>query len=220
MKQLLPRVGWSLMAILALGLVLTALPPYLSLNPVLSRIRLNPAVALQFPILVIHATTGGLALLLGPLQFLGSLRAKYPLVHRTMGRIYLISVLVGGLAALFSALSSTGGFAAQVGFSFLAVIWLYSAYRAYAAIRQGHIQLHRVWMTRNYALTFAAVILRFWLAIGAFILHFPFNQVYTSSAWLSWILPLLVVEWFINQRLVQLLAVKKELLPGQKEVTL
>jgi hypothetical protein len=31
MKQLLPRVGWSLI----LGLVLTALPPYLSLNPVL-----------------------------------------------------------------------------------------------------------------------------------------------------------------------------------------
>jgi uncharacterized membrane protein len=209
MSQLARRIGWGLMALLAIGIALVFAAPYLSLNPAVSRITLNPSATLQFPILVVHATTGGLALMIGPFQFLSRLRAKRPALHRLLGRIYLICILIGGLAAFFSALVSISGFVAQFGLGFLAIIWLYSAYRAYETIRRGQIQLHRIWMTRNYTLTFAAVIFRFWLLVGAVLLRLPFHEVYASAAWFSWILPLLVVEWFINQRLLQALTVRQ-----------
>ncbi|QBD80749.1 DUF2306 domain-containing protein [Ktedonosporobacter rubrisoli] len=208
MAQLVRRIGWGLMALLAIGIALAFAAPYLSLNSAVSRIPLNPAVTLHFPILVIHATTGGLALVIGPFQFLRRLFAKRPALHRTLGRIYLICILLGGLAALFSALVSTSGFVAQFGLGFLAIIWLYSAYRAYETIRKGHIQLHRIWMRRNYTLTFAAVIFRLWLLVGALLLRIPFHAVYDTATWFSWILPLLVTEWFINQQLLQALAVR------------
>jgi len=203
MTQLTRRIAWGLMAFLAIGIALAFAAPYLSFNPAVSKIPLNPAVTLHFPILVIHAVTGGLALLIGPFQFLDRLRMKRPMFHRLLGRVYLICILVGGIAALFSALNSLNGFVVQLGFTLLAVIWLYSAYRAYAAIRQRRIQLHRLWMMRNYALTFAAVIQRLWLVVGLVLLKLPFNEVYASSAWASWILPLVVVEWFISQRPLQ-----------------
>jgi hypothetical protein len=65
-------------------------------------------------------------------------------------------------------------------------------------------------MTRSYSLTLAAVILRVWLLLGTSLLQLPYHEVFISVAWGSWILPLLVVEWFTNQRLLQTLANMKD----------
>lgn len=212
-RTIAPRIGqlgWGLMALLAVGIAIIFASPYLTFNPAVSRLGLNPAIPIHFVVLAIHAGSAGIALLIGPFQFLTSLRTRKPLVHRTIGRTYLICVLIGSVFAFFSALFSVSGFIAQVGFVFLAVVWFYSAYKAYRAIRQGHIQLHRVWMIRNYSLTFAAVILRLWIVLGAIILHLPYKDVYSTSAWISWILPLVIAEWFINQQLLQSLTFKKD----------
>ncbi len=209
MTSLARQLSWGLMALLAIAIAIIFAGPYLSFNPAVSRLGLNPAIPIHFVVLAIHAGASGIALLIGPFQFLTRLRTKYPIVHRTTGRAYLVCVLIGSVFAFFSALFSVSGLVAQIGFAFLAIIWFYSAYQAYSAIRQRHIQLHRVWMIRNYALTFAAVILRLWLVIGDFVLHLPTREVYTSSSWVSWTLPLIFVEWFINQRLLQSLALKK-----------
>jgi uncharacterized membrane protein len=210
MTQRVRQLGWGLMAFLAIGSAILFAGPYFSFNPAVSRLPLNPAIPIHFVVLAIHAGASGIALLIGPFQFLTRLRTRNPLVHRTTGRVYLICVLIGSVFAFFSALFSVSGFTAQVGFAFLAVIWFYSAYQAYSAIRQGHIQLHRAWMIRNYALTFAAVILRLWLGLGDVVLHLPYQDAYFVSAWVSWILPLVVAEWFINQRLLQSLALKRD----------
>jgi hypothetical protein len=116
-----------------------------------------------------------------------------------LGRIYLGSVLVGGVMAFFSAIFSVSGLVARVGLLMLAAAWLYSAVRAYSAIRARQIQLHRIWMVRNYALTFAAVVLRVILGVGM-LLPVPFSELYPISVWGSWTIPLLVAEWFIVQR--------------------
>jgi uncharacterized membrane protein len=52
-------------------------------------------------------------------------------------------------------------------------------------------------MMRSYALTFAAVTLRIYLGLGVPIAGIPFEQVYTFSAWASWVVNLLVVEWLL-----------------------
>lgn len=202
---------WGLMALLAIAMTAYAVSPYLAFNPALSRIPLNPAVAWHFTILTIHALTGGVALLIGPWQFLPRLRSRYPTLHRICGRVYMLCVAIGSLAALYSALVSVDGFVAQAGFTFLAILWFYSVAQAYRAIRRGQIQLHRVWMVRNYALTFAAVILRIWLGLGIvflLLIHHMYgavtaSPVYVSAAWGAWVLPLVCVEWFMNARLLR-----------------
>ncbi len=211
------RLGWGSMAIIAIGVAIYFATPYLLFNPALSRLRLNPSVSLHFPILATHAGMAGIALLIGPFQFLSPLRAKYPSVHHLIGRIYIVCVFIASIAAFFSALFSVSGLVAQVGFMTLDVLWFYSICQAYVAIRRGQIPVHRVWMTRNYALTFGAVLLRAWLYGGIALTMLTHStsktalaDIYSTSAWISWVVTLAVAEWVFNQRLLQTLFVKPE----------
>jgi hypothetical protein len=60
------------------------------------------------------------------------------------------------------ALMAYGGLPAQMGFAFLSILWLSTGFMAYKRIREKKVLIHRQWMIRNYALTFAAVTLRLW----------------------------------------------------------
>lgn len=148
----------------------------------------------------LHVFASIFAIVLGPLQFSSRLRRSRAIVHRWIGRLYLfIGVLIGGLSGLYMATLAYGGTVARLGFTLLALTWLYSGYRAYAAIRQRRIEEHRRWMVRNYALTFAAVTLRLYLPLGM-IAQVPFDLVYPTVAWICWVPNLLVVEWFLRRR--------------------
>ena len=99
-----------------------------------------------------------------PFQLLRrSTTRRYVRLHRWVGRVYLVGVLVGGLGGLYMAPLAYGGLSTRVGFGLLAVLWLFTGAMAYARIRARQIESHRRWMIRNYALTFAAVTLRLWL---------------------------------------------------------
>jgi hypothetical protein len=111
-----------------------------------------------------------------------------------MGRIYLVSVLFGGLAGLALATVSQGGVVAHLGFASLAVLWLFTAVRGYLRIRVGDDGNHRRWMIRNYALTFAAVTLRYYLP-AALVCGVPFAIAYPAISWLCWVPNLIVAEW-------------------------
>jgi hypothetical protein len=89
---------------------------------------------------------------------------------------------------------------------------------AYRAIRVGHMEEHREWMTRNYGLTFAAVTLRLWLFVligtqmGALETTYKgnmeliFAEVYPVVMWLPWVPNLLFAEYWVNRRRVKLAA--------------
>jgi len=203
-------LAWGVMTFLAIGIALYAVSPYLTFNPARSRIPLNVTVPLHFLVLTIHAAAGGFALLIGPFQFLPRFRQRFPEAHRLFGRIYIICILISSIMAAYSALVSVDGFVAQTGFILLAVSWFYSIVQAYLSIRSGQVQLHRIWMVRNYALTTAAITLRLWVGGGAIYLalthqmptKLTFTPLYSTAAWISWIVPLVFAEWFINQRLL------------------
>ena len=97
---------------------------------------------------------------------------------------------------------ATGGLASQIGFSFLATLWLFSGYRAYVNIRQGNIQVHREWMIRNYALTLAAVTLRIYTRTF-FLMGMTLPDFHSTNAWLCWVPNLIVAEWLISQSRVR-----------------
>jgi hypothetical protein len=86
-----------------------------------------------------------------------------------------------------------GGLPARLGFGCLAVLWLYTGYRAYRAIRTRDLASHRRWMVRNFALTFAAVTLRLWLP-AAVVSGVRFEIAYPAIAWLCWLPNLMVAE--------------------------
>ncbi|MCB1692974.1 MAG: DUF2306 domain-containing protein [Pseudomonadales bacterium] len=143
-----------------------------------------------------HVLGGATVLLLGGFQFWGGLRRSFPALHRNMGRVYLVFVLVGGIGGLLIAPKSDGGVSAHVGFGLLAVIWLFSGLQAYLAIRRGDVATHRAWMIRNFSLTFGAVTLRVYLgAMTAF--GIPFEEAYPTVAWVSWVPNLILVEWYL-----------------------
>lgn len=146
-----------------------------------------------------HIGFGGLALWSGCTQFLPRFRQKRLAVHRTLGKIYITSVLLSGTAGLGIALAATGGLPAQLGFGALAVLWLYTTTQAFLSIKRKEVALHQQWMTRSYALCFAAVTLRLWLPLllGAF--GMSFSVAYPIIAWLCWVPNLALAEWMIRR---------------------
>ena len=111
----------------------------------------------------------------------------------------VLAVLAGGLAGLYFAPTSTAGTVGRVGFTTLAIFWLYSGTRAFLAIRRGNVQEHRRWMLRNYALTFGAATLRIELPL-LIIGGLSFSAAYTLVAWISWVPNWLVVEAWLRRR--------------------
>ena len=93
----------------------------------------------------LHFFGGAVALLVGPWQFRRSLRTRYIGVHRTLGKLYLLGVVTGGIASLVLAPRATGGFPAGAGFGLLGLLWLTTATAAYRAIRRREICEHERW---------------------------------------------------------------------------
>jgi uncharacterized membrane protein len=148
-----------------------------------------------------HVVGSGVALLLGGFQFLRRIRTASPDLHRWMGRIYLIAVLIGGIGGAVLAGRADGGLVAKLGFFLLSVVWLVSGWQAYAAARRGEITAHQLWMTRNFALTFAAVTLRLYLGIMTGALGIDFAEAYPAVAWICWVPNLIIAEWLLARRI-------------------
>jgi uncharacterized membrane protein len=146
-----------------------------------------------------HIFGASVALALGPFQFSTRLRTSRISLHRWLGRLYLgVGVMIGGLSGLYMASHAFGGSVARFGFACLAAAWLYSGVRAYLAIRSGSVAVHRVWMVRNFALTFAAVTLRLYLP-GATMAGIELEVAYPYIAWLCWVPNLVAAELLLNE---------------------
>ena len=148
---------------------------------------------------LMHISAAPIALVIGTFQVMPKVRRANKAVHRWLGRIYALAILIAGIGGLGIGLTAIGGPVAQVGFSALAVAWLGTTAWAVTLAMQGHFAQHRVWMIRSFALTFAAVTLR--LQIVGFQLagiNYP-----DASLWLAytcWIPNFMVAEWLIRTR--------------------
>jgi len=195
---LLKKTGWSIMLFLAVLVSLYA-SLYLTLDPEVFFPKQKMVYMAHITMLIIHIVASMLAILIGPFQFLPGIRKGRLLkLHRWLGRTYLLSVLFGGLSGLYMAQLAYGGPIARLGFTALAILWLFSGFRAYKHIRNKEIERHREWMTRNYALTFAGVMLRVWNPIFDAI-GIDFTTGYMVVAWLAWVPNLIVAQWMISR---------------------
>ena len=195
--RLVTRIGWTLVCLLSLAFA--AYATIISLNVGRSPGESGPASFLIHPWLgVVHGAGGAIALAVGSFQFLHAVQVRTRL-HRTLGWIYIASVVASGFAALVLALDSGGGLATTIGFGALALAWLVTLTRAMAAIRGRQVQRHREWMIRCFALTFAAVALRFILPLLIFGLGIDDEPSYRIVSFACWIPNLTAAEWWIRR---------------------
>ena len=145
-----------------------------------------------------HIVPGGLALLIGWLQFSKKIRFRKPQIHRAIGKTYVFAVLISGLCGLYIAQFGTGGVSNRIGFSLSALFWLGSTILAFNAIKNGKIQIHQEFMIYSYAICFSAVTLRFWLPLLMTLTN-DFNYSYKIVGWLSWV-PNILIAYLIIQR--------------------
>lgn len=208
---------WGLMLFFALLVGIAAIAPYATLdlanlNNNTATVRFINATPLKQTGLYLHAFASGVALFVGPFQFLVGLRQRRPHVHRWIGRAYLVSIFLGGLGAFIIAPGIRSGLVGEFGLIFLGLLWWWTVWEAYRAIRAGRVEEHREWMMRSYALTFSAVTLRLWLGLliasqvpaldtkygGDF--DALFIEAYRVVMWMAWVPNLIIVEGLIQRR--------------------
>lgn len=211
------RVGWTWVALSSLAIAVYAVTPYLT-TPLheLAGDAVGLAGAYEdqpawvHAAFYVHIVGGGVALLVGPLQFWRWLRERARVVHRAVGRVYLVAVLVGGVASLALAPVNSAGMVGFAGFGTLAVLWIGTAWRGYRAIRSGDVRSHQAWMIRNFSLTYAAVTLRLWTGVlvaaqspwivtGADA-DAAFTNAYAVVPFLAWIPNLVLAEVLVRRR--------------------
>lgn len=208
------QLRWMLpLALVCVAFVAFALPPYLTLDPSQSRLPgLREGFPLYYPLLVTHIFFGSVALLTGCVQVWPWFRQRYPSAHRMIGRVYVFGgVLPAGIAVLGVAPLSSTGFVSQVGNTMLALLWLPITIAGYRMARQRRFAEHREWMIRSFALTTSIVVNRLWL-VPLIVVLAPqvdttfggdqtavINAAAGASVWLSWVVNLLVAEWWLQR---------------------
>ncbi len=149
----------------------------------------------------IHILSGTVFMLVGPLQFIPSIRRHWPKLHRVSGRIFIVCGLVAAVTALgveFGFPLRGGHFkrAAMVLFSLTLLVALVIAWRA--AIRRK-IDVHRAWVIRAYAIGLSLSTTRLYF-IPAYLIHGnPTEFEAATVTWIGFCLNCLVAEWIVRR---------------------
>jgi hypothetical protein len=166
-----------------------------------------------FVVLMLHVVGASVALATCVLQIWPWLRRHHPRVHRISGRLYVLAGVwpagVGSLLLLvlwpeypinwFSDILTTP-------------LWLAATTIGFVLARKRRFADHRRWMLRSFALTTSFIVTLIlggpvWLIINLPGLRSQFDgnkvllgHVWSGTViWLSWIIPLLAVEWWLDR---------------------
>lgn len=155
--------------------------------------------SVYLPAFYVHIVTGSIVLLAGVLQLSKTIRQNAPAWHRRIGKLYTVTILfLTAPSGLIMSFFANGGLSAKAGFALLAILWWYFTLTGWRAAFHMRLDIHREFMIRSYALTFAAVTLRFYSFLFAlFDLRGEF--VYIIIVWLSWVPSLILAEIWINR---------------------
>jgi hypothetical protein len=179
-------------------------PPAPASNPVAAQFAALDDLFARYPALtLIHIIPGVLFMLLGPLQFSTTIRARHLQWHRWSGRIYLISSLIIGVSALVMSLAmpAIGGLTQAVATTLFALLFLFDLGIAYWHVRHRQITLHREWMIRAFAIGLAVATIR--PIIGLFFATSRLSGLtpdmfFGIAFWIGFVLHLLAAEAWIR----------------------
>jgi len=176
---------------------------FLSASSALSESAPVDAAFARFaPLTMIHIMPGLMFVVLGPLQFVKTLRTRRPRLHRTMGRVVLMSGVVTGVTALtMTTQMAIGGATERAATALFGVLFLIALGRAFVCIRRRQVARHREWMIRAFALGLAVATIR--PIVGAFFATRSLTQLtphefFGIAFWIGFTLHLIAAEVWIN----------------------
>lgn len=197
----------SVVALMAIGISVYFMIQYFVIGAdgsafVLNKLNEMNLNSIWYVMLYTHVTTAIIAISIGWIQFISKLRAKSYRLHKIIGRIYSGCIVLSGISGIYLSFYATGGLISTLGFLMLSLAWLYTLYQAIRAIAvRKDIIAHKKWMTRNFALTFAAVTLRIYLPVSMLLFGTEhFNEYYQAIAWLCWVPNLFVAELILKKQ--------------------
>lgn len=148
----------------------------------------------------IHVYASMWVLFAGFTQFSKKIQKNQPKLHRTLGYIYVVDVLlITGPAGLLMGFYANGGLWSRAAFVILAVLWIYFTVMALVKAKQKNFKAHRNYMIRSYALTLSAITLRAWKYAITNSFELPPMDVYRSVAWLGWVPNILFAEFLVRR---------------------
>lgn len=150
---------------------------------------------------LLHIVPSLLFVLLVPVQFVSSLRRRYPRLHRWTGRIIMALGLVIGISAIWLSPHPVGGLAEGTATMFFGCFFLFSLGKAWWHIRNGRVNLHREWVTRMIAIALGVATTRPIMAV--FFATRPLTgltpqQFFGPAMWLGFVSTYLTGEAWIN----------------------
>jgi len=167
---------------------------YLGVDQALALLGLVESPPRSVPLtFVVHASAGGAALISGSLQLNSRVRQRWPVVHRTIGRVYVGAAWLASAAALWVAIALDASVAAKLGFASVAVLWWATTTIGLLRIRQRNVTAHRAWMVRSFALALFFITFSTWVP-GVASASVRYDVEYALGIWLSWMLNLLIAE--------------------------
>ena len=101
---------------------------------------------------LLHVVPGCLFMALAPLQLSTRIRRRHLRLHRWIGRLLVVSSLVGvGSAFFFGFLMPFGGRQETIPIALFGGLFGFSILRGFVAIRRHDVATHREWMIRAFA---------------------------------------------------------------------
>jgi uncharacterized membrane protein len=205
------RFVWTAVIFLVfIGLAVAARRSVVLLKPGTLSSRNNPAAALDAhfanhrTLTLAHILPAMLFMVLGPLQFVRSLRSKYPQLHRWSGRIFLTASAVVGITGLTMAFGKTiGGLDEKAAITLFGTFFLLALAKAlWHALRREFAQ-HREWMIRGYAIGLAVATIR--PIMGTFFAAALLRgrtpepkEFFGTAFWIGFTLQMIAAEIWIN----------------------
>lgn len=212
-KRALTRLVWAAVLFLALlGVAVAARRTVVLLHPGSLGVgsKNNPAASLdehfarRRALTLAHVVPAMLFMILGPLQFIKSLRADHPAVHRWSGRVFLTASALVGITGLHMAFGKTiGGLDEKAAVTLFGTFFLLALANALRHALRHEFALHREWMVRGYAIGLAVATIRpimgifFASAIARGLAPQP-SQFFGTAFWVGFTLQTIAAELWIN----------------------
>jgi uncharacterized membrane protein len=179
-------------------------PPAVSSNPRLAQFGALDDLFARHPILtLIHIVPGILFMILGPLQFSSTIRARHLRWHRLSGRVFVVCGLVIGISALVMSfgMPAIGGINQAAATTLFGAFFLFALCKAFWHIRRRAVALHREWMIRAFAVGLAVATIR--PIIGVFFSTSPLSgltprEFFGIAFWIGFVLHLIAAEAWIH----------------------
>lgn len=156
----------------------------------------------------VHFALGAALLLLGPIQLMAGVRARWPRFHRWTGWVYASSALVTGLGGLAFILArgTIGGTTMDLGFGLYGALMVLAAVQTVRHAVARRLEVHRAWAIRLFALAIGSWLYRmdygFWMLFTGRLGHTSSFDGWFDVFMIFWfyVPNLIVAELFIRAR--------------------